>query len=72
VIASRNGLAAGVLGSLAVLALAMPGAAAQRALSFKGKTITMIVGAEAGGGTDASGRLIAPYLRRHLPGEPNS
>jgi hypothetical protein len=31
----------------------------------------MIVGSEAGGGTDASGRLIAPYLRKHLPGEPN-
>jgi tripartite-type tricarboxylate transporter receptor subunit TctC len=46
-------------------------AAAQDGLSFKGKTITMLVGSEPGGGTDASGRVIAPYLRKYLPGEPN-
>jgi hypothetical protein len=56
---------------LLALAFAIPGAAAEEALTFKGKTITMIVGSEAGGGTDASGRLIAPYLRKHLPGEPS-
>jgi hypothetical protein len=44
---------------------------AQGAVSFKGKTITMIVGSAAGGGTDATGRLIAPFLRKYLPGEPN-
>src|SRR4029077_18290637 len=49
----------------------MSGAVAQGAFTFKGKTITMIVGSEAGGGTDASGRLIAPYLRKHLPGGPH-
>jgi hypothetical protein len=43
---------------------------AQTAVSFKGKTITMLVGSEAGGGTDAAGRLIAMYLRKYLPGEP--
>ncbi|MEA2990181.1 MAG: hypothetical protein QOG83_2892 [Alphaproteobacteria bacterium] len=46
-------------------------AAAQGAPTFKGKTVTMIVGSEPGGGTDASGRVIAPYLRKYLPGEPN-
>jgi len=46
-------------------------ACAQGAVSFKGKTVTMLVGSEAGGGTDAVGRLIALYLRRYLPGEPN-
>jgi hypothetical protein len=45
------------------------GAAAQA--SFKGKTITMLIGSEPGGGTDAAGRLIALYLRKYLPGEPN-
>jgi tripartite-type tricarboxylate transporter receptor subunit TctC len=46
-------------------------ASAQDAPSFKGKTITMVVGSEPGGGTDASGRTIASYLRKYLPGQPN-
>jgi hypothetical protein len=54
---------------LALLGVAPAGA--QDAPSFKGKTITMLVGSEAGGGTDAAGRLIALHLRRYLPGEPN-
>jgi hypothetical protein len=52
-------------------AIGVAPASAQNAVSFKGKTITMLVGSEAGGGTDAAGRLIAIYLRRYLPGEPN-
>jgi hypothetical protein len=55
---------------LAMLGVGLSGAAAQ-GLSFKGKTITMLVGSEAGGGTDAAGRLIALSLHRYLPGEPN-
>jgi tripartite-type tricarboxylate transporter receptor subunit TctC len=47
------------------------GAAAQAPVSFQGKTITMIIGYAVGGGTDASGRLIAQYLAKHLPGSPN-
>ena len=39
--------------------------------SFKGKTITMLTGDDPGGGTDISGRLIALYLHKYLPGEPN-
>jgi tripartite-type tricarboxylate transporter receptor subunit TctC len=48
---------------------ALSGASAEP-VSFKGKTITMIVGYPAGGGTDMSGRLIASVLGKHLPGEP--
>jgi tripartite-type tricarboxylate transporter receptor subunit TctC len=39
-------------------------------VSFQGKTIKMIVGFAAGGGTDAAGRIIASYLGKHLPGGP--
>jgi hypothetical protein len=46
-------------------------AAGQGLPSFKGKTITMLIGSEPGGGTDAAGRLIALHLRKYLPGEPN-
>jgi tripartite-type tricarboxylate transporter receptor subunit TctC len=43
---------------------------AQEPPSFKGKTITMIVGSPAGGGTDSSARLIALLLTDRLPGKP--
>jgi tripartite-type tricarboxylate transporter receptor subunit TctC len=49
------------------------GASAARAdepLSFKGKTITVIIGSAPGGGTDVSGRLIANFLASHLEGKP--
>src|SRR5215470_11827278 len=59
---------------IAILVLTMAvtsEAAAQGPVTFKGKTITMLIGSEPGGGTDASGRLIARFLAKYLPGEPN-
>ena len=53
------------------LALACAPAAAQDPIGFKGRTITMLVGAQAGGGTDATGRLVAPFLTKYLPGNPS-
>ena len=50
--------------SLAVAALAA------EPVSFKGRTITMVIGYAPGGGTDLSGRLIASYLGSRLPGNP--
>jgi len=47
-----------------------PGAAEEGA-SFAGKTITMIIGFGAGGGTDLYGRMLGRYLVRYLPGQPN-
>jgi tripartite-type tricarboxylate transporter receptor subunit TctC len=38
--------------------------------SFRGKTVTMILGDSPGGGTDLTGRLIASFLSKYLPGEP--
>ena len=70
-VSEMRGMAAKIGVGLFALLLGAAEAVAQGAPSFKGKTITMIVGSEAGGGTDASGRLIAPYLRKYLPGEPN-
>ncbi|MGH7927007.1 MAG: Bug family tripartite tricarboxylate transporter substrate binding protein, partial [Candidatus Binatia bacterium] len=37
---------------------------------FAGKTITLIVGSSAGGGTDNAARLIARHIDRHIPGNP--
>ncbi len=55
--------------ALAALLLAGAGAAAEP-VSFKGKTVTMIIGFAPVGGTDFAGRLIASFLGKHLPGEP--
>lgn len=49
----------------------MSGSAAAQTVSFKDKSVTMIIGFPPGGGTDASGRLIAQFLGKHLPGSPS-
>src|SRR5918999_5378106 len=54
---------------LALLALAaLPLAAA--AQPYAGKTVTIIVGYKAGGGYDATARLLARHLPKHIPGKP--
>ena len=61
---------AGLL-SAAIAGLSVPANAADaEPVSFKGKTVNMIIGFPPGGGTDASGRLIANYLAKYLPGAP--
>jgi len=45
-------------------------AGAEEGVSFKGKSVTMIVGSAPGGGTDTTGRLLATFLHKYLPGEP--
>ena len=39
-------------------------------VSFKGKTIEVILGSAAGGGTDGTTRLVGQYLEKYLPGNP--
>lgn len=39
-------------------------------VSFKGKTISVIVATNAGGGTDLAGRLILRFMKKYLPGNP--
>src|SRR5438270_11100363 len=59
------------IGILLACLLAGTAAIAQDTAPFKGKTVTMIIGSAPGGGTDAFGRLAAPFLAAHLPGSPN-
>jgi hypothetical protein len=59
-----------VLCSAAALCLGLSASFANEPVDLKGKTITVLVGSEVGGGTDASARLIAPYLTKYLPGNP--
>ena len=53
------------------LALILLGAALPAlAQSFAGKTVTIIVGYKPGGGYDATARLLARHLPKHIPGRP--
>lgn len=56
---------------LAAALFACTGAAAQSPVTFQGQTVTLIIGFAPGGGTDIAGRLIAPFIGKHLPGSPN-
>ena len=60
-------LVCGVVSGLAAVVAAV----AAEPMSFKGKTVTMVVGYPAGGGTDVSGRVIASFLGSNLPGSPS-
>jgi tripartite-type tricarboxylate transporter receptor subunit TctC len=59
-------LAAG-LGSLALAAAAQAETPAQ---FYAGRVLTMIVSTGAGGGYDASARIVAHHMERHIPGHP--
>lgn len=65
----RTSLMAAVAGVVGISAAVMASPAIA-ATSFKGKTITMIIGYRPGGGTDAVGRLLGDYLAAELPGKP--
>lgn len=62
----------GILGGMALSLLLANGVKAQSVEEFyRGKTINLIVGFSAGGGYDTTARILAPYLKKHLPGNPN-
>src|SRR5580704_12354274 len=58
---------------ICVLGLVLAGslACAQEPVSFKGKTIRLVVGTPPGGGYDTYGRLVARYLGEFIPGKPS-
>jgi hypothetical protein len=56
--------------SLLAFVLGHSAALADDPISFKGKTITVVVTSSAGGGTDLSARVVAKYIAEHLPGKP--
>lgn len=53
-----------------LLFLAAPAAMGQQQPSFAGRTVTLIVGYNPGGGYDQMARMIARYLPKYLPGSP--
>src|SRR5262249_39205929 len=56
--------------SAAIMLAAMSGAAqAQTSVEFK--SITILVGSSAGGGSDTYARVLARHIGRHIPGQPS-
>ena len=55
----------------AAAALATPALAQSGDALFAHKTITINIGNTAGGSYDLYGRMLARFLGRHLPGNPN-
>jgi tripartite-type tricarboxylate transporter receptor subunit TctC len=62
--AGRSALATATAGSSALIGQDV-------ADFYRGKTITVLVGFTPGGGFDATARILAKYLGRYIPGEPN-
>ena len=56
-----------------VLALAASSATHAQSVEqfYTGKSITMAIGFQAGGGYDIYGRLVARHMGKHIPGKPN-
>ena len=60
------------IGTLAAIITALPVAAQAQSAEdfFKATTLTMVVGSGAGGGYDATARVVARGMSRYLPGNP--
>ena len=70
----RRGFGAALTGLVAAFALQAAGTAHAQsdpvAEFYKGKTVTILVGYEAGGGYDIYARIVAQFLGKHIPGNP--
>jgi len=60
---------------LTAMALVVPALSSNDAQAaddfFKNKNVSFVVAADAGGGYDLYARALAPYLKQHIPGNPN-
>jgi tripartite-type tricarboxylate transporter receptor subunit TctC len=56
--------------ALACGAAFVAGPAHSADVTFKGKTIDVLIGSEPGGGTDGTTRLVGTFLEKYLPGQP--
>jgi tripartite-type tricarboxylate transporter receptor subunit TctC len=59
--------------ALGVAVASAPGVASADAVAdfFKGKTVTLYVGFDAGGGYDTAARIVGRHFGKHIPGNPN-
>jgi tripartite-type tricarboxylate transporter receptor subunit TctC len=57
--------------AVAVLTCSAAARAQPAADFYRGKTVTVLVGSDVGGGYDLTARTLAHYLGRHIPGRPS-
>ena len=67
----RISLAAIAAGSLGMAGFTVPAAADAVSDFYKGKTVTVVVAAGPGGGHTKYTQYLAPFLQKHMPGNPN-
>ena len=67
---SRLAVLAGLFAGVSAAALSVPVTSVTAAEYYAGKTLTILTGSRAGGGADTSLRLLAPFLNKHIPGNP--
>jgi tripartite-type tricarboxylate transporter receptor subunit TctC len=60
----------GIAGAALLVFSFYPEAEAAESVTFSGKTISMMIASEPGGGTDAASRLVGRYIGNYLPGQP--
>ena len=69
--AKRRALRGGALGIVAAAFMLSAGVSAENVDDFyKGKTVTLIIPSNAGGGWNTYGRLVARFIGKHIPGNP--
>jgi len=69
---SRLVVSAGALGATAAVLLSAGAARSENPAEFYGKTpMTVVIGYNPGGTYDLYARMVAKYLRKHIPGNPN-
>lgn len=56
--------------ALSTFLWATPAAAQQRDDFYRGRTLTIVVGSDAGSGYDAYARLVGRHINKHIPGAP--
>jgi tripartite-type tricarboxylate transporter receptor subunit TctC len=64
------GDASRILSLIVALLMAAPARAESVADFYRGKTITVLIGVNVGGGYDFEARLLARFMRAHIPGNP--
>src|SRR3984893_17623187 len=68
---ARSSCAPALLTALALLSCSNAAHAQSVADFYKGKTVTILVGSDVGGGYDLTARTLAHHFARHVPGHPN-
>lgn len=66
----QRGIGAAALVLCGLVTVGLTHAAVADGVSYRGKTISMIINSTAGGGTDVTARMVGGLMTKYLPGQP--